>query len=227
MTEITLEQVSKAYRSGETTVTVLDEVDLHVDSGESVLIFGPSGSGKSTLLNLVGGLDRADSGRVVVGGTDLSTLDDAGLTRFRREQVGIIFQFYNLIPSLTALENVELGIEPVVDRPRETAREYLELVGLHEKGDRFPGQLSGGEQQRVGIARALAKHPGVVIADEPTGNLDRKTALQVLDVMARLNEEENLTLVLVSHDPAVEAIADRTLGLEGGTLRETATLPRS
>jgi putative ABC transport system ATP-binding protein len=218
--EITLRNVHKAYVTDSQRTEVLRGLEMSIETGESALVFGPSGSGKSTLLNVIGGLDAPDEGTVLVSGIDVTGLDDGGLTTYRREHIGFIFQFFNLIPSLTALENVELGIEPVVDRPRERATEYLERVGLAAKLDRYPAQLSGGEQQRVGIARALAKQPAVVLADEPTGNLDRESAEQVMATMREMQVDEGTTFVLVSHDPVVEQAADRKLWLERGQLRE-------
>ncbi len=209
-----LEQVSRIFRMGEVQVPALVDVDLTIEAGELVVVVGPSGSGKSTLLNLIGGVDRPTAGRVSYQETHLSDIDEAALTDYRREKVGFIFQFYNLVPTLTAYENVlvatELASDPV------DAAEALNLVGLADRADHFPAQLSGGEQQRVAIARALAKRPALLLADEPTGALDLKTARHVLSILQQLNRDQNLTIVIITHNRAIAAIAHRIIRLVSG-----------
>ncbi len=206
----------KIYVTGETEVHALRGVDLEIKAGEVLVLLGPSGSGKSTLLNIVGGLDRATSGQLWYGDTELSALDEAALTRFRRANIGFIFQFYNLIPSLTARENVSL-VTDISDNPMP-AEEALELVGLGERMDHFPAQLSGGEQQRVAVARAIAKRPGVLLCDEPTGALDSATGNRVLETLARANQELGTTLILITHNAGIAGMADRVFNFLDGTI---------
>ena len=208
--------VEKTYRMGQTTVQALRGVDLEVDPGQFVVLLGPSGSGKSTLLNILGGLDTPSAGEVRFAGHDLSRADDAGLTRYRREHVGFVFQFYNLIPSLTARENVAL-VTDIAAQPMDAA-EALRWVGLGERLDHFPSQLSGGEQQRVAIARAIAKRPEVLLCDEPTGALDYETGKLVLEVIARVNAELGTTAIIITHNAAIAQIADRVLRLGDGRI---------
>ena len=221
MSVIALRSVSKSYLSGGVRLRVLREVDLDVDAGEFVAVSGPSGSGKSTLLNLIGGLDHPDSGTVRIDGTDLARHDDGALARFRNEKLGFVFQSFHLIPVLTAMENVAW---PLVlkgaDRRRRASRskELLARVGLAEHMRRTPGRLSGGQRQRVAIARALACAPRIVLADEPTGNLDRGTALEIMELFASLNREEGVTFLLSTHDPQVMSCAGRRLSLTEGVL---------
>jgi putative ABC transport system ATP-binding protein len=210
--------LSKVYRMGEVEVYALRGVDLELYRGEFAVLLGPSGSGKSTLLNILGGLDVPTSGRVRFLDHDLTVDDDAALTRFRREHVGFVFQFYNLIPSLTARENVALVTE-IAQRPMEPA-EALGLVGLGDRLDHFPAQLSGGEQQRVAIARAIAKQPDVLLCDEPTGALDYETGVLVLDVLRRCNEELGTTTAVITHNAAIAAMADRVIRLRSGQIVE-------
>ncbi|MBI4501107.1 MAG: ABC transporter ATP-binding protein [Gemmatimonadetes bacterium] len=210
--------LSKVYRMGEVTVPALRSVDLELYRGEFVVMLGPSGSGKSTLLNILGGLDHPTSGSVHFLDHDLATGGDKGLTRFRREHVGFVFQFYNLIPSLTARENVELVTE-IAERPM-TPEDALRLVGLGERLDHFPAQLSGGEQQRVAIARAVAKRPDVLLCDEPTGALDYETGKLVLEVLERVNREVGTTTAVITHNSAIAAMADRVIRLRSGTITE-------
>lgn len=208
--------VTKVYRSGEIEVRALQDLDLDLYPGELVVLLGPSGSGKSTLLNILGGLDSPTSGSVRYRDHDLSLHDDAALTRYRREHVGFVFQFYNLIPSLTARENVAVVAE-LVDKPMR-AEEALGLVGLADRMDHFPSQLSGGEQQRVAIARAIAKRPDVLLCDEPTGALDVRTAIPVLRALDRVNRELGSTTVIITHNAVIARMADRVLTMSGGRI---------
>jgi putative ABC transport system ATP-binding protein len=201
---------------GETEIHALRGVDLDIRAGEFIVLLGPSGSGKSTLLNILGGLDTPTSGSMSFKDHDLSHADEASLTRYRREHVGFVFQFYNLIPSLTARENVAL-VTDIAAHPMPAA-EALRWVGLGERLDHFPSQLSGGEQQRVAIARAIAKRPDVLLCDEPTGALDYETGKLVLDVIARINVELGTTAMVITHNAAIAAIADRVLRLGNGRI---------
>jgi len=211
-------QLSKTYRMGEVEVYALREVNLDLYEGELVVLLGPSGSGKSTLLNILGGLDAPTSGAVTFRDHNLTAADERELTRFRREHVGFVFQFYNLIPSLTALENVELVTE-IAAHPLAPA-EALRLVGLSERLHHFPAQLSGGEQQRVAIARAIAKRPDVLLCDEPTGALDYSTGKLVLEVLAHVNRELHTTTAIITHNAAIGGMADRIIRLRSGEIAE-------
>ena len=213
---IRLEGVTKTYGEGPVAVEALRGVDLEIDSEEFVVLLGPSGSGKTTLLNLIGGIEAASSGRITVAGQDVSELDEEGRTRFRRETVGFIFQFFNLIPTLTALENVELIAELVGAERR--AGEMLERVGLGPRVDHFPAQLSGGEQQRVAVARALAGGPAVLLGDEPTGALDLETGRRVLALLHAVSHELHQTVLLVTHNAAIAEMADRVLRMRDGQI---------
>ncbi len=213
---IRLERVSKTYRMGEVEVHALREVSLSVRQGALVVILGPSGSGKTTILNLVGGIDVPTSGRVVVDGVDIVRYGDAELTAYRRERIGFVFQFFNLIPTLTARENVELAAE-LVRSPRPTD-EVLDAVGLGERAAHFPGELSGGEQQRVAIARALVKNPPLLLCDEPTGELDHETGRRILQVIGEINRGEGRTVLLVTHNSAIAPMADLVVRLRSGTV---------
>lgn len=206
----------KVYRTGETEVQALRGVDLSIAAGEVVVLLGPSGSGKSTLLNIIGGLDRPTSGTLHYDDIDLVRSDDAELTRFRRDHVGFIFQFYNLIPSLTAEENVRL-VTDISNNPMP-AQDALALVGLAERSSHFPAQLSGGEQQRVAVARAIAKQPKVLLCDEPTGALDSMTGIKVLETLARANRELGSTLVIITHNAGIAAMADRVFHFLDGRI---------
>ena len=201
--------LTKIYQMGEVQVPALRGVDLDLYAGEFVVLLGPSGSGKSTLLNILGGLDTPTSGSVRYADHDLSLDDDASMTQYRRSHVGFVFQFYNLIPSLTARENVALVTE-IAESPM-TPEEALALVGLGQRMDHFPTQMSGGEQQRVAIARAVAKRPQVLLCDEPTGALDVQTGVMVLDVIARVNRELKTTTVVITHNAVIAAMADRVV----------------
>jgi putative ABC transport system ATP-binding protein len=208
--------VTKVYRSGEVLVHALRGVDLSIAEGEIVVLLGPSGSGKSTLLNILGGLEAPTSGHVIYRGKDLAGAGDDDLTRYRRDHVGFIFQFYNLIPSLTARENVAL-VTDIAGQPMPPD-EVLALVGLGDRADHFPAQLSGGEQQRVAIARAIAKRPDVLLCDEPTGALDVKTGALVLDAIARINRELGTTTAIITHNAAIGALADRVVRFSDGAV---------
>jgi putative ABC transport system ATP-binding protein len=210
--------LSKVYRVGEVEVHALRDVDLDLHRGELAVLLGPSGSGKSTLLNILGGLDVPTAGTVRFFDHDLTASSEAERTRFRREHVGFVFQFYNLIPSLTARENVALVTE-IADRALDPA-EALRLVGLEERVDHFPAQLSGGEQQRVAIARAIAKQPEVLLCDEPTGALDFETGKKVLDVLERANRELGTTTAVITHNAAIAGMADRVLRMRSGRIVE-------
>ena len=213
--------VSKVYRTGELTVQALADLDLTVGAGELVAVMGPSGSGKTTLLNCLSGLDDIDRGQVLVGGRDLFAMTDAERTEHRARSMGFVFQSFNLIPVFTALENVELPLLLVGSPPkpsRAAAQEMLARVGLSHRGDHLPNQMSGGEQQRVTIARALVGRPAIVWADEPTGNLDTSMATQVMELLLKLNEEEGQTIVLVTHDQAIGRSAGRLLLMRDGRL---------
>ncbi len=217
---IRLEGVSKAYRRGAQVVPVLTSVNMAVAPGEFLALMGPSGSGKSTLLNLIAGIDRVDAGSIFV---DITTLDDADLARWRSRSVGFIFQFYNLIPVLNAQENVELPLllTPLSGRERrDRARTALDMVGLSDRLDHYPGQLSGGQQQRTAIARALVADPDILVADEPTGDLDRVSAGEILDLMDGLNRTMGKTIIMVTHDPRAAERAGRLLLLEKGELAD-------
>ena len=216
-----LRGVSKIYRMGEVEVPALRDVDLDVVAGENLVILGPSGSGKSTLLHMLGGMDRPSVGEVRFRDEDLTGLDARGMTLFRRRHVGFVFQFYNLIPSLTALENVAMATEIAPD-PRDP-REMIELVGLGERADHFPAQLSGGEQQRVAIARAVAKAPDVLLCDEPTGALDFKTGILVLEVLQQVNKDLGTTLILITHNAAIGGMGDRVIRMRSGRITETTS----
>jgi putative ABC transport system ATP-binding protein len=217
---IAVENAAKIY-DGKRQVRALDGVSLDVAAGEMVAVMGPSGSGKSTLLHLLGGLDQATSGSIRVDGVELTGLGDDALTRVRRDKIGFIFQFFNLLPTLSAFDNVALPMR-LQRRPatevQATAGKFLDLVGLAERAEHLPDELSGGECQRVAIARALVMAPRVLLADEPTGNLDTKTGAEVLALLKRINREIGSTLVMVTHDPGAAAACDRILRLQDGKL---------
>jgi putative ABC transport system ATP-binding protein len=216
---IALEGVDLSLGRGAARVHILKGISLDVASGEAVGLVGPSGSGKSTLLMTMAGLERPDSGRVVVEGTDLAGLDEDALARFRGRRIGIVFQSFHLVPTMTALENVALPLE-LADAPDahgRAARE-LEAVGLGHRLHHYPAQLSGGEQQRVAIARAVAPEPAILVADEPTGNLDEATGAQIVDLLFSLKRDRSATLVLVTHDPDLARLCDRTVRLRSGLI---------
>lgn len=208
--------VTKVYHMGEVDVHALRGIDLDLFAGEFVVLLGPSGSGKSTLLNILGGLDVPSAGSVSYRGRELTEVGDAELTRYRREHVGFVFQFYNLIPSLTARENIALVTE--ISKNPMKPEEALILVGLGDRLDHFPSQLSGGQQQRVAIARAVAKRPYILLCDEPTGALDVETGIVVLDAIARVNQELGTTTAVITHNVAIAAMADRVIHIHDGKI---------
>lgn len=215
--------VGKVYRTGEVEVVALRDVDLEIGRGEFIVLLGPSGSGKSTLLNILGGLDVPSSGTVMFGDEDLTRADESALTAYRRRHVGFVFQFYNLIPSLTVRENVAL-VTDIVDHPMPVD-EAIDRVGLTPRRDHFPAQLSGGEQQRVAIARAIVKRPQVLLCDEPTGALDYQTGKLVLEVIAHVNEELGTTAVVITHNAAIAQMADRVVYLGDGRIQRVEANP--
>lgn len=213
---IKFENIKKTYNIGEKSFNALDGADFSINKGEFVVVLGPSGAGKSTLLNLLGGMDKATSGSIVVGGKDISKYNDKQLTEYRAENIGFIFQFYNILPTLTVLENVEL-VDSIVKNPKD-AKQILKEVGLEEHYNKFPNQLSGGEQQRVSIARAIAKDPLLLLCDEPTGALDSKTGVEVLKLLKKqcdANNGEN-TVIIVTHNSLIAEVADRVIRLKNG-----------
>jgi putative ABC transport system ATP-binding protein len=215
--------VAKTYRAGEVVVDVLRDVDLVLHRNEFVVVHGVSGSGKTTLLNLIGALDVPSSGHVIVEGATISAMTERERSRFRAAKVGFVFQFYNLLPTLTAVENVEAALEVLpLSRAeiRERAQRYLAALGMGPKAAKFPSQLSGGEQQRVGIARALAKEPVLILADEPTGNLDESSGLEVMRLMTELRESVRATVVVVTHNPGLTRFAQRVLRMQHGQVFE-------
>jgi putative ABC transport system ATP-binding protein len=218
-----LERAGRLFRMGEVEVPALVDVDLEIARGEFVVILGPSGSGKSTLLNLIGGMDRPTTGRVWHDQQELTHMSEAEMTEYRRDRVGFIFQFYNLVPTLTASENVQVATE--LARAPLSPGAALELVGLAERAGHFPAQLSGGEQQRVAIARALAKRPELLLADEPTGALDIAAARHVLGLLQELNREQRLTVIVITHNPAIADIAGRTIRLASGRVHDIHVNP--
>jgi putative ABC transport system ATP-binding protein len=227
---ISIHGLSKAYQRGEQRIPVLEGVDLEVQAGEFVALMGPSGSGKSTLLNLIAGIDKPTSGRIEIGGTDIATLSEGELADWRASHIGFIFQFYNLMPVLTAFENVELPL--LLTRLSRSERKAhvqaaLAMVRLSDRTDHYPNELSGGQQQRVAIARALVTDPTLVVADEPTGDLDRVTGAEVLDLLEQLNRELGKTIVMVTHDPKAAARARRLIHLEKGELVPDEAVPAS
>ncbi len=224
MKTVEISGLHKSYMTGKLETKVLTDLEMSADPGEMIMIMGPSGCGKTTLLNLLGGIDKPNSGSINVAGHKLDGLSAKELNKFRRTEVGFIFQFYNLIPTLTALENVILGIEAVITDKKEMrkrAEKYLELVGLSDKMDNLPQEMSAGEQQRVAIARALAKEPKLILADEPTGNLDEDRGEKIMELMQRLQKELNMTFLIVSHNSDLKRFANRTLILRRGKLNPT------
>src|SRR5262245_24385460 len=208
--------LTKSYTSGEVKVLALRGLDLDVLAGEVMVLLGPSGSGKSTLLNIMGGLDQATSGTLSFKDLELTSLGDQGLTSYRRQHVGFVFQFYNLVPSLTAFENVALVTE-IADHPMQV-QDALALVGLENRMEHFPAQLSGGEQQRVAIARAIAKRPEVLLCDEPTGALDSKTGIRVIEALLSINDQLGTTVLIITHNASIQEVADRVLMFGDGQI---------
>lgn len=213
---IVFDEVTKEYKAGSRSFRALDEVSFTIDEGEFVAVLGPSGAGKSTLLNLLGGMDSLTSGTITVDGRDVSGFDEKALTAYRAQNVGFIFQFYNLIPTLTALENVRL-VREIVKKPLP-ARDVLDMVGLSGQLHQFPAQLSGGEQQRVSIARAVAKNPTILLCDEPTGALDSQTGIMVLELLYKMSREYGKTVIVVTHNAAIAQAADRIIRLKNGRI---------
>ncbi len=223
MALVELRGVSKSFRKGDETITPLDNIDLDIEVGEFVSLMGPSGTGKSTLLNLVSGIDRPDSGTITVAGTEVTGLSRSKLADWRAANLGYIFQTHNLIPVLTAYENVELPtllLKLSSAQRRQRVELAMEAVGLSDRADHYPRQLSGGQEQRVGIARAIVAHPKVVVADEPTGSLDTETSDQVQSLLQRLNKELDITMLMVTHDSDVARIASRQMVLDRGKFLE-------
>ena len=220
---VSFTDVSKYYQTGSVRVAAADHMTFHVNKGEFCIIVGPSGAGKTTLLNMLGGMDRCDEGRIVLDGAEVSRFDEKELTAYRRYDVGFVFQFYNLVQNLTALENVELAIE-ICKNPLDPA-ETLRSVGLGQRLNNFPAQLSGGEQQRVAIARALAKNPKILLCDEPTGALDYKTGKQVLELLQNTCRQKGRTVIVITHNSALAAMADRVIRINSGRVIEIRTNP--
>lgn len=219
MAFIELKQVSKSYQVGETTVFANHEVSFEIDKGELVVILGASGAGKSTVLNILGGMDTVDAGQVIIDGKDIAHCTSKALTQYRRNAIGFVFQFYNLFPNLTAKENVELAVEIVADALDPVT--ILKEVGLSHRLDHFPAQLSGGEQQRVSIARALAKNPKLLLCDEPTGALDYQTGKQILTLLQDMARTKGTTVVIVTHNAAIAPIADRVIFMHDAQVTKT------
>lgn len=215
---MTVDNVSKLYQMGEVTVAALKEVNLEIYQGEFIVILGPSGSGKSTLLNIVGGMDLPSEGKVFMEGEDITNYNDKKLTVYRREKVGFVFQFYNLMANLTARENVELATE--ICKNALNVDDVLEEVGLGERKDHFPAQMSGGEQQRVAIARAVAKNPSLLLCDEPTGALDFQTGIKILSLLKKINKEYKKTVVIITHNMPIGEMADRVIKVRSGEIVE-------
>lgn len=223
MSLIQTENLTKVYGTGETAVIALDHVSLKIETGEFVAIMGPSGCGKSTLLHLLGGLDRPSEGGVSIEGTDIADMKDDDLTKLRRRKMGFVFQFFNLIPVLTAVENASLpvtldGVKPAEAKKR--AAEWLTRFGLGDRQSNRPDQLSGGQQQRVAIARAIVNNPAIIMADEPTGNLDSKVGKEIMTLLLNLNKERGTTLIIVTHDPKIADQTQRVIRLRDGLLEE-------
>ena len=228
-TILEVREVKKSYRMGRVLVPALQGVSFDVEKGEFLTIFGPSGSGKSTLLHLMGGLDRPDEGEILIDDSNLLEMSDDKLAELRLTKIGFVFQFFNLLPRLTALKNVELPLTIAGIPEKELlkrAKEMLRLVGLEVRMDHRPSELSGGEQQRVAIARALINNPKIVLADEPTGNLDTKTGWEIVQLMKKLNKEKSQTFVAVTHDPSIAEIADRIIHLKDGLIEGIKEMPR-
>jgi putative ABC transport system ATP-binding protein len=220
---VEVRNVNKAYLRGNHVIPVLQEINFDIRAGEFLALMGPSGSGKSTLLNLIAGIDKVDSGTIVIGGVDITALDETELAHWRATNVGFIFQFYNLIPVLTAFENVELPLQ-LTGLSRSERREHVEMalrvVNLSHRMDHYPSQLSGGEQQRVAIARAVVTDPTILVADEPTGDLDRVSAKEIMSLMCRLSRESGKTIIMVTHDPKAAEAAQVIRHLDKGSLND-------
>ena len=213
---VELDRVSKIYGNKDVKIVAVDEISFSIDKGEFVVIVGPSGAGKTTVLNILGGMDQASGGSVWVDGEDIAKYNSRQLTQYRREDIGFVFQFYNLVPNLTALENVELALQICKD-PLD-ARQVLREVGLRERMKNFPAQLSGGEQQRVSIARALAKNPKLLLCDEPTGALDYQTGKAILKLLQDMCRERGMTVIVITHNSALTPMADKVIRIKNGTV---------
>ncbi|MDK4382170.1 ABC transporter ATP-binding protein [Enterococcus faecalis] len=218
MAYIEVKKEYKRYQMGETTITANDGISFEVEKGEVAVILGPSGAGKSTVLNILGGMDSCDEGEIIIDGTDIAQFSEKQLTTYRRNDVGFVFQFYNLVPNLTAKENVELASQIVADALDST--NVLQSVGLGERLDNFPAQLSGGEQQRVTIARAIAKKPKLLLCDEPTGALDYETGKQILTILQNTARETGTTVLIITHNSAIAEMADRVIRINDAKVRE-------
>ena len=213
-TFVKLENITKIYHMGEVEIRAVDGIDFSIQKGEFVVIVGPSRAGKTTVLNILGGMDTASGGRITVDGQDITKYSERQLTGYRRDDIGFVFQFYNLIPNLTALENVEMALQ--ICRNPLDARAVLKEVGLEERMDNFPAQLSGGEQQRVSIARALAKNPKLLLCDEPTGALDYNTGKAILKLLQEMCREKGMTVIVITHNSALAPMADRLIKIKNG-----------
>lgn len=216
---VKLQEITKIYKMGEVEIRAADHISFSIEKGEFVVIVGPSGAGKTTVLNILGGMDTATSGKLLVDGQDVTAYNARRLTGYRREDIGFVFQFYNLVPNLTALENVELALQ--ICRDPLDAREVLNEVGLGDRLDNFPAQLSGGEQQRVSIARALAKNPKLLLCDEPTGALDYNTGKAILKLLQNMCRERGMTVIVITHNQAIAPMADRLIHIKNGQVSQT------
>ena len=215
---VKLQDITKIYKMGEVEIRAADKISFSINKGEFVVIVGPSGAGKTTVLNILGGMDTATSGTLLVDGEDITSYDSRQLTGYRREDIGFVFQFYNLVPNLTALENVELALQ-ICKNPLDAA-EVLTDVGLGDRLDNFPAQLSGGEQQRVSIARALAKNPKLLLCDEPTGALDYNTGKAILKLLQNMCRERGMTVIVITHNQALAPMADRLIHIKNGQVSQ-------
>ena len=220
---VSCKNVKKVYQMGEVSINAVDGIDFEIEKGEFVVIVGPSGAGKTTVLNILGGMDSASSGTISVDNTDITAYNEKQLTRYRREDIGFVFQFYNLVPNLTALENVELALE--ICKDHLDARAVLNEVGLGERAGNFPAQLSGGEQQRVSIARALAKNPKILLCDEPTGALDYQTGKAILKLLQDTCRERKMTVIVITHNLAIAPMADRVIEIKNGRVHKLRLNP--
>lgn len=218
MSYIEFKNVCKDYKMGEVVIHALSNANLNIEKGELVVIVGPSGAGKTTALNILGGMDNVTTGRVIVDGKEISSLKNKGLIKYRREDIGFVFQFYNLVQNLTAIENVELATQ--ICKDSLDPNQVMEKVGLSERKNNFPSQLSGGEQQRVAIARAIAKNPKLLLCDEPTGALDYHTSKDILQLIEDVNKKYGNTIIIVTHNDAIKDMADRVIYLHDGRIRE-------
>lgn len=215
---VKLQDITKIYKMGEVEIRAADNISFSIDKGEFVVIIGPSGAGKTTVLNILGGMDTATSGTLLVDGEEITAYNSRRLTEYRREDIGFVFQFYNLVPNLTALENVELALQ--ICRDPLDAREVMEEVGLGDRLNNFPAQLSGGEQQRVSIARALAKNPKLLLCDEPTGALDYNTGKAILKLLQNMCRERGMTVIVITHNQAIAPMADRLIHIKNGQVSQ-------